>query len=123
MHMPLPELYFDPETGLRLKVDGQRRVLENAEDRSGWRSVMMAFARGLLLEWAVLGRREITSDDLRYEAWQRGLPIPHHSNAWGGLFTSLRGRGLIRDTGRAILSQRADAHGRKITVWEVLDAD
>ena len=104
---------FDPEEGERLRLEGQKRALENAGVK--WRHAIRFVVLANLRDY-----HQITSDDVRQWAIEWGIPDPPHPNAWGGLFTSLAAKGLIRDTGDRVRTKLRDGHRRKITVWRVL---
>lgn len=46
------------------------------------------------------------------------LAHPHHQNALAGLLTRLAKVGTLRKTGRYARTQRAEARGRLLTIWE-----
>ena len=56
---------------------------------------------------------QFTNEDLH-----RLFPAPEHPNWWGVLFAQLRNKGLIRRVS-ARSSNRPEANGRLISVWEV----
>lgn len=96
--------------GLQARNQGAARVLEHAGD--GWQSDI----RRVIYDLASR-RLEFTSDDVRAEAQQAGIPEPHHPNAYGAALLAAAHAGLIIDTGRVARSERPEARGRKVAVW------
>ena len=60
---------------------------------------------------------EFTYDDVRRLAAQRGIPEPHHPNAWGARMHAAARHGICRMTGRRRRSLRGIAHARQVEIW------
>lgn len=61
---------------------------------------------------------EVTGEEIRLKA-TRAAPLPHHSNAWGGVIAGLVKKGILVDTGRTQHSVLPSNHHRRCTLWAV----
>ena len=61
---------------------------------------------------------EMTGEDIRF-ALVKIIGEPHHSNAWGALIRTAKGRGLIQNTGRYVPMRAANSHGRITSVYRI----
>ncbi len=97
-----------PCSGRDMKREGQRLVL--AAEGCVWRASVLQL---------VLSRqrgRRFTADDIRAEASASGVPLPHHQNAWGALFTEMSKRKIIERVDYCE-SKRDRARARIVSVW------
>lgn len=95
-------------SGRERKRAGQLVVLSGTE--LVWRASVVALI-------ANRGRgRRFTADDVRDEAAAKGIPNPHHPNAWGALFTQLSVRGEIERVDYCE-SKRERSRARIVSVW------
>lgn len=101
------------ELANQLKHDGQDRVLEHQE--IGWKDQVMLCVQAVARELATF-----TSDNVRDCAETCGVFAPTHHNAWGSVMTGAAKAGMIRKTGRFVVSRRASAHARIIAEWEAM---
>lgn len=108
IHPAMQTTFLAP--GIQARNQGAARVLDNAGDP--WSEA----TRRIITRLAATGHR-FTSDDVRAEAQQAGIPEPHHPNAYGAALLAAAHAGLIIDTGRVARSERPEARGRKVAVW------
>jgi len=62
---------------------------------------------------------ELTGEDIRF-ALVKIVGEPHHSNAWGALIRTAKGRGLIENTGHYVPMRAANSHARITPVYRVV---
>jgi len=62
---------------------------------------------------------EMTGEDIRF-ALVALVGEPHHSNAWGALIRTAKGRGLIENTGQYVPMRAANSHARITPVYRVV---
>lgn len=60
---------------------------------------------------------EFIGEEFRAEALGRGLPSPHHPNAWGGFFSSIVKSGWVRHTGRMKPTASPASHTRRTCIY------
>lgn len=96
--------------GLAARTAGAARVLGNTDD--GWTASIIDVVRDLTRTLP-----ELTADDVRAEALRRGIPEPHHPNAYGAALLNAARAGYIVGTGRVVRSGRSAARARQLTVW------
>lgn len=101
---------FDKDLALDLKEQGIRQVLENAGDS------FVDRACSLIKE--IHSGEVILAETWRHTCLEHGV-IPHHPNAWGALTSSLRKRGIIRDTGHFRIAKSVKNHGHTYRLWQV----
>lgn len=99
--------------GLRARNAGAATVLENAgpdwsEEIQGVIATIAGEVPGL----------PFTADDVRARAMGRGIPEPHHPNAYGAAMLAAARAGIIRATGGFRRSERAGARGRMLAEWK-----
>lgn len=80
-------------------------------------------------DWRVLAHKvfervfrtgeQATGEDIRTRLLDYGLPAPKHSNAWGGLTSSLVKAGRLRDTGHTRQMSDLRSHARRTPLWVV----
>lgn len=104
------DLYPPLAAGLAARNAGAARVLANTDD--GWTANIIDVVRDLTRTLP-----ELTADDVRAEALRRGIPEPHHPNAYGAALLNAAHAGLIVGTGRSVRSERRAARGRQLAVW------
>jgi hypothetical protein len=61
---------------------------------------------------------ELTGEDIRF-ALIALVGEPHHSNAWGALIKTAKGRGLIQNTGQYVPMRAANSHARMTSVYKI----
>ena len=61
--------------------------------------------------------REFTVEDIRDEMLRDGLGHPHHPNAIGGLFHTIKAKKIAVPTDRTILTTHVEGHRRAVRVW------
>lgn len=88
------------------REEAMRVVLENAGD--DWRTAAHAVV-------CCMAGEEVSGEDIRLRCLRYGIK-PHHPNAWGAFISGLSRRGLLRKTGRYVMSQE---NGSEIRVYEV----
>lgn len=93
------------------------------------RDIEIATVNGNNEDWHVLAHQvfgrvfrtgeRVIGEEIRTRLLDYGLPHPKHSNAWGGLTSSLVKAGRLRDTGQ--VRQMADlrSHARRSPIWVV----
>jgi hypothetical protein len=97
----------------RRKQDGMALVITNAGD--AWRQ---AAEKACLEHIRRSGEIGCLFEDAIFHATQiRGLPMPHHQNAWGPICSSLARKGLIARTGVYNKSKHDASHARVNPVW------
>jgi hypothetical protein len=62
---------------------------------------------------------EVIGEQIRDRLLGHGLPLPKHSNAWGGLTSGLVKAGRLRDTGRSGQMTALSSHARRSPLWVV----
>jgi hypothetical protein len=95
----------------RRKAKGQARALTGSDP--DWR-----LAAGRWLQTLPRGHQFTSEDLVAACGLPRGAIGTNQNNAVGALISGYARRGVIRDTGRWIKSQRASSHAAKLTVWE-----
>ena len=113
-------LFADPPrvdlvAGVAAKRAGMEQVLNNAGEP--WQDRAMSLMRQF-----VRVRREFIGEEFRLFAVERGLPEPHHPNAWSALWRAVAAGGLARITDRTRPMQVVRSHGRRSPVWQSLVA-
>jgi hypothetical protein len=96
-------------TGESLKAEGVERVLNNSGQ---WKDQVAE-----IIEQVSNRLDTFTTDDVRKACGLRGLPSPHHANAWGAAFTACAKQGIIRKTGQYTKSQITSNHSRMVPFW------
>ena len=102
--------FLDPEESERRKAEGQRIVTAN--EREHWKMRIALVIDGLR-------RRGLpfTGDDVRERAAARGIPEPHHPNAYGAAMTAAARKGRIQKTGRYVKSSIPSRHAAVVAEW------
>lgn len=101
---------FDKQKALDLKEQGIELVLDNAGD--GFTEKACALIREIHCGETVL------AETWRQTCLDHGV-TPHHPNAWGALTSTLRKRGIIRDTGEFRIAKSVKNHGHTYRLWHV----
>lgn len=96
--------------GERRRDEGCDRVLDNAGDE--WRSAVRDAIRAVALRQPFL-----TIEDVRAECERRGVPEPHHHNAWGSVMRGVPG---LEATNGVAPNTNPQAHARIVLVWKSL---
>ena len=96
-------------SGETLKQQGTAAVLDH---NPAWGQTAWGVLEELAASWT-----PFTSDDLREKCKERGVPEPHHHNAWGALIFAAACKGTIHDIGRR-KSRLPAARGRMLALWQ-----
>jgi len=107
---PAPHVKLPPN-GTELRDEGMSRVWDNTPEN--WRVVAMT-----LLFQLAQRQAEVTTDDL----WKVLPPLPEgcHPNVIGGLWMEAVRQHWLRRTDRMVISERQNAHARRVPVYESL---
>lgn len=63
-------------------------------------------------------QKEFIFDQVRALAISKGIPQPHHGNAWGAICRIAATKGWIKKTNRCKPSTLVSNHGHMQTIWE-----
>jgi hypothetical protein len=100
------------------RIEGERRRDAAFDCLEASRDVLIGRARRALLMHLLI-HGDGTIDDV---AKSSGTDLDPIDRRWRGTVPGLLVQsGVIRDSGRMVKSSRPQAHGRKITVWELAD--
>jgi hypothetical protein len=105
---------FNLQLGKDLKRAGMDLALRNAGADFSER------ACALIRE--VHSGQTILAETWRQTCVENGVS-PHHPNAWGALTSTLKARGIIRDTGTYATAQSVRNHGHTYRLWRVTQKD
>jgi hypothetical protein len=101
-------------TGQQLAEEGGRRALAHAElHNMAWGD--RAYRALLFLR---RGRTEFTVEQVKPEAYARGLPVPPAEGAWGPITKRLVREGRI-EFSRYMDSRNPSQHGKPVKVWRI----
>lgn len=98
--------------GKQLKQEGIERVLSS---NLSWAQKATAMLPSL-----ILGKEEITGEEIRFGLLELGLPEPSKPNAWGAITNRAVRAGLLLDSGRVSYMTDETSHGRRTPVWIVV---
>ena len=108
---PEPRLREKGRVSTRAALKARDEALAQVSDNAGcW--IETALSRISTLSG------EMTGEDIRFAL----VPLvgePHHSNAWGALIKTAKGRGLIENTGRYVPMRAANSHARITPVYRI----
>ena len=81
------------------------------KSKVGWMAVAMVKVSSLPPDWTGTG------EDIRVHCMRQGAPMPHHSNAWGGLINSCIKAGLLHKTGQHGQMRAVRSHARSTPIY------
>ena len=102
---------FQQHTGRALRDEGMARVMDNAGPL--WRDRAIAMLREFCRHHSTF-----IGEDFRIWATLRGLPVPHHPNAYGGLLSGATKQGICSITNQNRTMNMPKSHARRSPVWQ-----
>jgi len=101
---------------IELDLFGSREARDAAfddldEHGRGWVPIAQRKVMSLPPDWTGTG------EDIRVHCMRQGAPMPHHSNAWGGLINSCIKAGLLHKTGQHGQMRAVRSHARSTPIY------
>ena len=101
---------FDADESAKLARDAAlRRVADNGGPWHGRALSALVLLKGY----------EGTFEDIRLTLIRKGLPNPHHHNAWGALSKAAEDQHILVPTGKFRHMQTTKSHARRTAVYYV----
>lgn len=93
-------------------MEARDNALDRVTKTAGkWSEVAMGYFRSLP------NGIEVTGEDVRRMLTDKGLPPPHHHNAWGAFIMNLVKSGVLVSTGRMVNMKTQKSHARRTLVY------
>ena len=99
---------FEHAQALEARDEVLGRVAKNA---GKWSLVATDYFRSLP------NNIEVTGEDVRRMLTEKGLPPPHHHNAWGAFIMNLVKSEMLVSTGRMAHMKAKKSHARRTVVY------
>jgi len=104
-----PDLFSAKEA----RNEAMKRVEDNAVD---WMPLCMAAFLNVAHENQ---GAFVTGEDVRLLIEQRGIPPPHHHNAWGAVINNLVRGGFLEKTGKHVHMKTRRSHARATPLYRI----